>query len=251
MKKRIVILLLMAVLLLATACGTATGTDDTDKKKPLPGNEAEVDSSKVHYKETMLPFEELISSDRIVVLQNAVNYSRDGFYTEATKPSRDDANGGFAITYVTDFLNNGVKGDVTFVNLDGEKTKVDKDDFLGMYVILDDFQNPESPVLRNSETGTELSNMDYILTDSKEAIVSVIPEQNYNVKEVIEKAKWDNTLTYRLVATDKFYIPITPEDYDAGEIRGTISGAVNASFPDMTIANGKINDVIYVEKIVE
>jgi len=47
-----------------------------------------------------------------------------------------------------------------------------------------------------------------------------------------------------------FYIPITPEDYDEGGLRGALSGAINANFPDMIIATGKLNDVVFIEEIV-
>ena len=36
-----------------------------------------------------------------------------------------------------------------------------------------------------------------------------------------------------------------------GELRGALSGSVNGTFPEMIIAQGKINDVIYLEKVVE
>ena len=48
-----------------------------------------------------------------------------------------------------------------------------------------------------------------------------------------------------------FYIPVTPEDYDEGGLRGALSGAINASFVDMIIATGKLNDVVFIEQIVE
>ncbi|HHX75250.1 MAG TPA: hypothetical protein GX699_10150, partial [Firmicutes bacterium] len=53
--------------------------------------------------------------------------------------------------------------------------------------------------------------------------------------------------TYRYVATDKFYIPVEPQERANGEIRGTLSGAINGSFPDLAIASGKINDVLLIE----
>ena len=51
------------------------------------------------------------------------------------------------------------------------------------------------------------------------------------------------------MATDRFYIPVDPKENASGEIRGALSGAINGSFPDLTIASGKINDVIYIEAI--
>ena len=42
-----------------------------------------------------------------------------------------------------------------------------------------------------------------------------------------------------------------PEDYDEGGLRGALSGAINANFPDMIIATGKLNDVVFIEEIVE
>ena len=97
----------------------------------------------------------------------------------------------------------------------------------------------------------ERLSIDYAVMENGEGIFSVIPEQEINVNELLTSYGWDTLATYHLVATDAFYIPITPEDYDDGEIRGALSGAVNASFPEMTIAMGKISDVIFVEGIVE
>ena len=120
-----------------------------------------------------------------------------------------------------------------------------------MYVLVDDFKSGNAPILYNKETGASLENFDYAVMENGEGIFSVIPEQEINVNELLTSYGWDTSATYHLVATDAFYIPITPEDYDDGEIRGALSGAVNASFPEMTIAMGKISDVIFVEGIVE
>ena len=69
----------------------------------------------------------------------------------------------------------------------------------------------------------------------------------HNAAELLETVGWDAGVTYRYVATDKFYIPVEPEYRQTGEIRGTLSGAINGSFPELAIASGKINDLLFIE----
>ena len=84
-------------------------------------------------------------------------------------------------------------------------------------------------------------------TAEGEAVYSVVSGSIHNAAEIIANVGWDADATYRYMATDKFYIPVGPEERATGEIRGTLSGAVNGSFPELKIAGGKINDVIYIE----
>ncbi len=229
--------------------------EETKKALPKKETEAAAEPAAAHYKESMKPFEELVPADRIVILQNTLNYGREGFYTEETKPVttpityQDAETEAYPISYTLEFLNSGITDAVTVVSDSGE-TVVEAEDFAGMYVIIDDFQSGNKPVLYNPETETEIADFLYAKTET-EAIYSIITEQDVNVMGLFKEMGWDTTETYRLVATDKFYIPITPEDYDDGELRGALSGSVNASFPDMTIAMGKMNDILYVEHIVK
>jgi len=82
-------------------------------------------------------------------------------------------------------------------------------------------------------------------------VISIVTEQDRRFVDMFALVEWDMASTnYHVMATDKFFIPVTPEDYDDGELRGALSGSVNGTFPDMIIAQGKINDVIYLEKVV-
>jgi hypothetical protein len=88
----------------------------------------------------------------------------------------------------------------------------------------------------------------YALTDKGEALYSVVSGSTYNAAALISSVGWDPDETdYRYMATDRFYITVTPAENETGEVRGTLSGAVNGSFPDLKVASGKINDVIYIE----
>ena len=42
-----------------------------------------------------------------------------------------------------------------------------------------------------------------------------------------------------------------PEEAITGELRGALSGAVNGAFPNMILAGGRINDVLFIERVVE
>ena len=256
-----------AVLAVAAICVSFSGftqtevkaSETTTEKKALPKKEAAPaaeESADGHYKSTMKPFEELIPSDRIVILQNALNYGREGFYTEETKPVTESISyqeeevQAYSISYALDFLNAEVEGMVKVVT-EAEEVEVEAEDFAAMYVIIDDFQSGNKPVLYNPETETEVVDFLYAITENGEGVYSIVTEKDDNVMALLEKMGWETTETYRLVATDKFYIPITPEDYDDGELRGSLSGSINASFPEMTIAGGKMNDIFYFERVVE
>jgi hypothetical protein len=62
---------------------------------------------------------------------------------------------------------------------------------------------------------------------------------------------WETGASYRFVATDKFHIPVSPEALVTGEIRGGLTGVINGSFPDLSIANGKLNDLLFIEPVVD
>ncbi len=267
MKKTLTITLsLLLVLLMVAACsGNAAETNNeptaitvleaTATFPPLAAS-ATPEVKATTYKESMLPFEQLLPGNRIVILQNTINYGREGFYTEQTKPATQeiDFNGNqvaaYPISYPITFLKNNLGGNLQIVNSDGSEQEISAEEFAGMYIIID-FTSDAPPVLYNPQTGTELNDFQYALTSQGEAIYSVVSGSNHNTKELLTKVGWDPAATYRYVATDKFYFPVGAEEVATGEVRGTLSGAVNGSFPDLKIAGGKINDLIYIEVIEE
>lgn len=284
MKKNTLFILAMAMSFALVGCGakteeapaqTAVETEVTAAEEAAPEEEAEApaeekkalpvaqteevpaEGEEGHYKATMKPFEELVPGRRLVILQSSLVYSRDGFYTEDTAPQSETIsfNGSdmtaYAMSYATAFLNEAPAGNVTVYDAEGNTTDVAADDFAAMYVIIDDFQSGNPATLYNPASGTTVENFDCAVMENGEGIVSMITEQERNVTELLTAYGWDTTLTYHLIASDKFYIPITPEDYDEGGIRGSLSGSINASFPDMTIAMGKMNDVLYIEEVKE
>lgn len=145
--------------------------------------------------------------------ENTLRYLTDGFYTADDQPVAEDI------------------------------------EFAGMYVIVD-FTSDAAPVFYNPETNAEIA-FAYAITSEGEAIYSIVSGSAHNGLSVVETCGWDNTQTYRLMAVDKFYIPVPPAENSTGELRGTLSGAINASFPDLKVAGGKLNDVVYIEQIVE
>lgn len=67
--------------------------------------------------------------------------------------------------------------------------------------------------------------------------------------DLLDMVGWDTDTSYTICATDKFHIPVEPDYIAIGDIRGTLSGAVNGSFGDMTIASGKIGDVVIIQPL--
>ncbi|NLM52184.1 MAG: hypothetical protein GX197_05125 [Firmicutes bacterium] len=256
MKKRFLYLLLVLLLVFAlAACSSNENAEPEENLDPGPVQEEASggeEKKEPTYKEKMVPYDQLEPTERIVFLQNSLNYSREGFYTPETKPAAETItyNGdnveAYSLSYAIDFLTKGLEGEVTITLNDGSKQALAAEDFAGMYVSID-FTSEEPPVLYNPETGTEITDFLFAQTQAGEVIYSVVSGSVYNAAELIDTIGWDPEVTYRYVATDKFYIPVAPAERETGEIRGTLSGAINGSFPDLTIAGGKINDLLFIE----
>ncbi len=243
--------LLLAIVLSVVFCFSACGGNaDTETTTDAPTEATTL------YKDTMIPFEDIVSGKRIVILQNTLNFGMEGFYTAETKPVTEDITYGgattaaYKVTYAIDFLLGEPEGDLKVTDTEGKTVDVKADDFAGMYVIID-FSSGEAPTLYNPTTKTEVKNFAVAVTAEGEAIYSIIADSTHNCAKILETCGWDTTPTYRYVATDKFYIPVGESDNKVGELRGTLSGSINGSFPELTIASGKINDIVYIEEIVK
>ena len=249
MKKRLLLLLPLFILLFTfAACNRAVDS---------PGGGAPQEKTSVHYKSSMKPYDELVPAERIVILQNVFNPdARDGFYTRAARPAaveieyNNDKTAAYPISYAIDLLHNGNEGPVTVTKTDGGKAEFPAADFRGMYVILD-LRSDTPPVLYNPATKSTATNFAYAVTSEGEAIYSVVSNSDHNVNELLVKAGWAIDATYRVVATDKFHLPLEPEEAITGDLRGALSGAVNGAFPDMSLAGGRINDVLFIERVVD
>lgn len=239
-----------------------TAEASEDAKKELPKAEkSDSESGSAEggstYKSQMVPFEQLKHSNRIVVLQNTLRYLADGFYTEETKPVAEEIeyNGetvsAYPITYAIDFLTYGIEDSVSVTDVEGTVTEMSAEEFAAMYAIVD-FRSEEAPILYDPETETEIA-FQYATTSEGEAIYSIASGSSHKCVEMATACGWDTEATqnYRLMAVDQFYIPVSFVENPAGELRGTLSGAISASIPDFKIAGGKINDVVYIEVIVE
>lgn len=239
-----------------------TAEASEDAKKELPKAEkSDSESGSAEggstYKSQMVPFDQLKHSNRIVVLQNTLRYLADGFYTEETKPVAEEIeyNGetvsAYPITYAIDFLTYGIEDSVSVTDVEGTVTEMSAEEFAAMYAIVD-FRSEEAPILCDPETETEIA-FQYATTSEGEAIYSIASGSSHKCVEMAAACGWDTEATqnYRLMAVDQFYIPVSFVENPAGELRGTLSGAISASIPDFKIAGGKINDVVYIEVIVE
>ncbi|NMB40565.1 MAG: hypothetical protein GX996_01315 [Firmicutes bacterium] len=263
-KLSVVLLILLAAMFLFAGCSSDEATDTVavngedeqseQYEQSDQNGQSEEKKDKPSYKETMLPFEELVPAERIVLLQNTLNFSREGFYNADNRPKTEEIeyNGetvsAYSINYALDFLTNGCKDELTVHNNDGSTETIAAEDFAGLYVIID-FTEGIPPILYNPQTGTEITDFFFAVTADGEAIYSIVSDSIHKTAEIIANVGWDAGATYRYMATDRFYIPVDPKENASGEIRGALSGAINGSFPDLTIASGKINDVIYIEAI--
>lgn len=262
MKRIVALVLLLALCLSLAACGAKTESPKTEEKKTLPvvteAVEEETVPKETLYKDAMIPFEDIVPAERIIVLQNTLNFGREGFYTEETKPVTEEVKldgqtvAAYKLTYALDFLTFGYENGAQVVNAAGEVQEFTKEELEGSYVYIEGFQSYTLPVVFNPATGAKVVDFDHLITDNKEMVISIITEQSRRCMDMFELVGWDTTsATYHVMATDKFFVPATPVDYDDGELRGALSGSVNGTFPEMVPAQGKINDVIYVEKVVK
>lgn len=260
------ILCVIGCLFALTACGEqANSTNNTTTAATVAATtipagttaapaQSGTDKKSVIYKDIMVPFDQIIPTEHIVILQNALNYSRDGFYTEDNCPVttkityKDKEADAYALTYAINLLTYGLEGDVTVYDPEGKTTVLKAEDLAGAYVMLD-FMSEDAPVIYNPETKTEIAAFAYLTTAKGEAIYSVVSGSTHNTKDVITACGWKDEGEFRYMASDKFHIPVPSAENAVGELRGALSGAINGSFPTLTIASGKINDVIYIEKI--
>lgn len=282
MKKRLIwMLALTLVTALAAGCGNGFGEKDTTAAAATTANEetaaetetagangsagsaaseaegtAEAETTAApHYRDIMVPYDELPVRKHLVILQNTLRNPRDGFYTEATAPVpetiayKDGQVQAYAMDYVLAFLTEKPAGELTVTNMSEEAVMVSAEEFAGMYVIIDDFQSGNPPVLVNPDTGLEIPDFFYAVTAEGEGIVSVVTGTQYVVADLLNMVGWDAEASYTVCATDKFHIPVEPDYIAVGEIRGTLSGAVSGSFGDMTIASGKIGDVVIIQPL--
>lgn len=247
MKRNLTMLLVLAVAAAMPLCCFAEEETQSEMAAPAPS----------HYKAAMVPYDELEPVNHIVILQNALTYAEGGFYTEDTVPAaeeityKEEAVSAYAMSDVMALLNNSCEGDLTAVNMEEEQTTMTAEQFSGLKVIFDDSEEGKPPVLYNPDDGTEVTDFWYALTAEGEAIFSVSANQSYPLTEIRTLAGWDPEADYTVCAIDKFHIPVTGEFVAAGEIRGTLSGAVNGSFGELPIAGGKINDAVIIQPLQE
>lgn len=249
MKKNYLLFVFMLFLILLSVFAACNGPGDSSKGDTPEGE------THHSYKETMVSVDLITPADRIVILQNVFNpNAREGFYTRETMPAAEviTYSGGnaeaFPISHAIDLLHKGCEGKVAVVKTDGGRTEFSVEDFRGMYVMFD-LKSETPPILHNPATKSTATDFAYAVTGAGEVIYSVVSGSYHNIKELLTKAGWDTGATYRFVATDKFHLPVEPGAIAAGELRGALSGTVNGSFPDLSLANGKINDVLYIELI--
>ena len=259
---RIIVAITTTLSLLAACGGNATSNTQTttanSNETKVEANAGETKQSETKYKDTILPYDQLVQGRKIVFLQNALVYTRDGFYTEATAPKTEKINyngaqvDAYPISYVTKHLLKGIKRNIDVFMTNGDDDVVDPNDFNGMYVILGDLTSGKAPILYNPVTENEIVDFKYADTGYDEYIYSIVSEEEVKIADLINTVGWDATKTYRLMATDYFYVPVDPANAKTGMLLGTLSGAINANLPDITfMKSGKINDIMYLEQLTD
>lgn len=259
MKKNLSKVMLAIVFAFAflTACSkTATNETTAVETKVEETKVEETTQKETKYKDTLLPFDQLVQGKKLLFLQNTLIYSRDGFYKEDTAPKTEkiDYKGtevdAYAMNNTTKLLLNGAGANLKVVTTEGNTISMSGEDFDGLYVILGDVTSGNAPTLYNPKTTSEVLNFRYAITDTNEVIYSIVSEEEKNIQELLSEVGWDTSNTYRLMATDYFYVPVEPEIAKTGTLLGALSGAINANLPDIKVMkSGKINDIMYIEEL--
>ena len=256
MKKQIfkVMLGLTLVFALLVSCAQTNATTTTQSETTIE----ETTQKETKYKDTLLAYDQLIQGKKLLLLQNALIYSRDGFYIESTAPQtetikyKDSDVSAYKMRDVTQWLLNGVDSDIKVVTKEGNTVSVSSDTFNNFNVILGNLEEGKDPILYNVAEDYEILNFKYAITQENEVIYSIVSEEEKNIQELLKEVSWDINKTYRLMATDYFYVPVDESVAKTGMLIGTLSGAINANLPDIKVMkNGKINDIMYIEELNE
>ena len=240
-----------------SASNIAEGTTIVEtKKEEQKTDKKDAEKETTKYKDTLVSFDKLTQGKKLLLLQNTLIYSRDGFYKEDTAPKvveidfESNKTSAYPIEWTTKLLLEPINGDVKVTNTKNEVTTVSGNDFNGMYVILGDLSEGKAPVLFNPNTNTTIKDFKFAIMPDGEAIYSIVADNEKNIQDILREVNWNPDRTYRMMATDYFYIPLTKEETKTGVVKGTLSGAINANIPDVIlIKNGKINDIMYFEEM--
>ena len=269
MKKKLIAIVaaLLSLGMLFTACGADDDPAADGEKKALPTQEVAPAEEEVHYRDIMVPYDQVTKSDRIILLQTALCFNgREGIYTEAeVAPAEDFSFNGaavkaFRMENATKFLNNKLAGDVQVYDMNGTATTMSAADFNALRVLsvdaseayLENFQGSVRVDLVSENGATVIKDFKYAVTAEGEGVLSVAPKAEIAIADLLQWMGWDESADYNLVATDKFYVPDTVIDGLRGSIVSPLSGTtINGKIQDTSVAQGRINDLIYVEKIVK
>lgn len=242
MKRILSVLMTLIIVFSFAACGGNTNETETTTTAPA--------ASSTRYKDIMGDVATFKQEKKIVVFQNFVN--KNGTFLNDEKgpaPVNMKICGeeveAYAIADAVAMFLNAPEGEVRLINKDGAEAKtVSAEDFKAAYI-------------GTAEDGTgvikagsvEMKNFKYAVASDNEAICFVEKSETLVVADLLKAvgAKSDAT-KYRFVATDKFYLETDAAAAATSEIRGTLSGAVNAAL-SIEIASGKINDILYVDII--
>ena len=229
-------------MLLLTACSA----EEPEEKDPYI-------TLKPSDRETTVPYNQLIPGKRIVFLQTTMIFPREdsyGFKQETPTSEQIDYKGttveAYSIKHTLGFLYKTKWTDMTIHNTDGSTQTVDSKEFDGLYYIAD-FDATTPAVLYNPETGTEFNDFLFAISNEGEAIYSVVNNSVHDADEMITNVGWDAGKVYRYVATGQHYVSVYPDELLSGEIKGTSTGTINGSFPDMPVFDGKVDNILIIE----
>ena len=242
--KRIIALLLSFVMVLSfAACGNSTETEQEDPSK----DQSSQTPPSTMYKDIMGDVSTFEQEPKLIVFQNLI---KPGFLNgdKAVSSEKKTVDGAevdaYPIANAIDMFKNELKADVTIIDEDGKTVAVSAEKFKSAYIA-----TAEDGTGIFIADGTTVPKFKYAVTADKEAILFTKASETLVMKDVLEAIGANASASkYRFVATDKFYLETDAAACAGSEIRGTLSGAVNASLPIET-ASGKINDILYVDII--
>lgn len=238
MKKFIALLLSLVMIFAFAACGAKQDAGE----EPTSSSE-----ETTKWKDIMGSIEKPTDAPRVVIFQNFIKYdeSVDLFKDFGGKPAADGKT--YKIATIAKVWTKGATDSMTVVDKDGQTAKVSAADL-------------ETATVTVNEDGTgtikigkkEIKNFKYLITDNKEALLFVIPEETITMPDLFKDLGYDGCKNVYVTASDSYWCRTEEvKETEGSEIRGTLSGAVNCN---LTVENkggaGKLNDLFYID-IVE
>lgn len=237
--KRLVALLLALVMVFAlAACGTKTAAPN-DEPSSAAGEE-----ETTKWKDKMASLKKPTDAPRVVIFQNFIKFddSVKDFADFGGKPTAEDKT--YSLATLDKVLTQGVEGDLTILDKDGNSNTASAADLAAATVTVDE------EGLGSIKIGSvTVDNFAYLITANKEALLFVNPEEIITLPDMFKALGYEACTNVFATASDGYWcLTDNAGETEGSEIRGTLSGAVNCNLAvEGKGGAGKLNDLFFFD----